>query len=479
MPQGVGVRVPPSGPFTLLKSSMATISRSNLGKLHEKISVKLEKSDYLPSFEKSLKEYGRKANIPGFRKGMVPAGLIKKMYGPSLFTDEVLKTVDREVIGWIQKEKVQIFAQPLPLDTDMSQLDVNNPLDYTFHFEIGLKPEFKMPDLAKAKTTRYVVNVTEEMIDSEVTRLQNRYGNMKDEESVQSDENVINVNFIEADSTGNPIEGGATKENSLLVKYFTEGKRKNWTGKKVGDQLTLTLNEAFEEKEREWILSDLGFDKKDTVAADKYFNIVLTKVGILEKRELNEEFFEQLYPGKEVKTTEAFRSKIKEEIQTYWDGQATNQLHDQLYHELLDNTKMEFPEAFLKNWLKTQGENPKTDEEVEADYPKFNTQLKWTLISEKIVNENNIQVDPQDLRSFAKNQLFSYMGGANLADDQPWVNDYVERMMKDRLFVEDAYHRIQTQKLFEWGATQLKPADKNIDAEAFTKMVEEHQHHHH
>ena len=478
MPQGVGVRVPPSGPFTLLKSSMATISRSNLGKLHEKISVKLEKSDYLPSFEKSLKEYGRKANIPGFRKGMVPAGLIKKMYGPSLFTDEVLKTVDREVIGWIQKEKIQIFAQPLPLDTDMSQLDVNNPLDYTFHFEIGLKPEFKMPDLAKAKTTRYVVNVTEEMIDSEVTRLQNRYGNMKDEESVQSEENVINVNFVEADSTGNPIEGGATKENSLLVKYFTEGKRKNWTGKKVGDQLTLTLNEAFEEKEREWILSDLGFDKKDTVAADKYFNIVLTKVGILEKRELNEEFFEQLYPGKEVKTTEAFRSKIKEEIQAYWYGQATNQLHDQLYHELLDNTKMEFPEAFLKNWLKTQGENPKTDEEVEADYPKFNTQLRWTLISEKIVNENNIQVDPQDLRSFAKNQLFSYMGGANLADDQPWVNDYVERMMKDRKFVEDAYHRIQTQKLFEWGATQLKPADKNIDAEAFTKMVEEHQHHH-
>ena len=340
MPQGVGVRVPPSGPFTLLKSSMATISRSNLGKLHEKISVKLEKSDYLPSFEKSLKEYGRKANIPGFRKGMVPAGLIKKMYGPSLFTDEVLKTVDREVIGWIQKEKIQIFAQPLPLDTDMSQLDVNNPHGYTFHFEIGLKPEFKMPDLAKAKTTRYVVNVTEEMIDSEVTRLQNRYGNMKDEESVQSEENVINVNFVEADSTGNPIEGGATKENSLLVKYFTEGKRKNWTGKKVGDQLTLTLNEAFEEKEREWILSDLGFDKKDTVAADKYFNIVLTKVGILEKRELNEEFFEQLYPGKEVKTTEAFRSKIKEEIQAYWDGQATNQLHDQLYHELLDNTKM-------------------------------------------------------------------------------------------------------------------------------------------
>ena len=458
---------------------MATISRSNIGKLHDKISVKLDKADYLPSFEKALKEYGRKANIPGFRKGMVPAGLIKKMYGPSLFTDEVLKTVDRELIGWIQTEKLNIFAQPLPLDTDFQQLDVNNPLDYNFHFEIGLKPEFKLPDLAKAKTTRYVVTVTEEMIDNEVTRLQNRYGNMKDEEIINSEENVINVNFVESDAKGNSIEGGATKENSLLVKYFTEKKRSNWMGKKVGDQLTLSLKEAFEEKEREWIISDMGLDKADPASAEKYFNIILTKVGILEKKELNEEFFNQLYPGKEVKTVEEFRSKIKEEIEAYWAGQATNQLHDQLYHQLLDNAKMDFPESFLKKWLKAQGETPKTDEEVEADFPKFTSQLKWTLISEKIVNENNIQVDPEEIRGFAKNQLFSYMGGAGLADDQPWVNDYTERMMKDRKFVEDAYHRIQTQKIFEWGAALLKPSDKKIEAEAFTKMVEEHQHHHH
>ena len=120
---------------------MATVTRANIGQLHDKLTVKLDKTDYLPSFEKSLKEYGRKANIPGFRKGMVPAGLIKKMYGPSLFTDEVLKTVDRELISYLQQEKVDIFAPPLPLETDLQQLDVNNPLDYTFHFEIGLKPE--------------------------------------------------------------------------------------------------------------------------------------------------------------------------------------------------------------------------------------------------------------------------------------------------------------------------------------------------
>lgn len=459
---------------------MATVTRANIGNLHDKLSLTLEKTSYLPAFEKSLKEYGRKANIPGFRKGMVPAGLIKKMYGPSLFTDEVLKAVDRELISYLQQEKVEIFAQPLPLETDLQQLDVNNPLDYTFHFEIGLKPEVKLPDLAKVKTTRYVVEVTEEMIDNEVTRLQNRYGNMKDQEEIDSEENVINVNFVEADKDSNIVEGGITKDNSLLVKYFASKQRKNWMGKKAGDSLTLQLSKAFEEKERDFIMGDLGLDKNDKAAADKFYNIVITKVGLLEKKELNEEFFSQLYPGGEVKTTDDFRNKIKEEIQAYWNGQATNQLHDQLYHELLDHTKLDFPMAFLKKWLQTQGENPKSAEEAEAEYPKFESQLKWTLITEKIVNENAIQVNPQEIRDFAKQQLFSYMGGgAGLADDQPWVNDYTEKMMKDRRFVEDAFNRIQTQKIFEWGTTQLKPTDKKIDADAFTKMVEEHQHHHH
>ncbi|MBK8953068.1 MAG: trigger factor [Chitinophagaceae bacterium] len=459
---------------------MATVTKENIRLLHEKLTVKLDKADYLPAFEKALKEYSKKANIPGFRKGMVPSGLIKKMYGASLFTDEVLKSVDRELIGYLQNEKVDIFAQPLPLETDFTQLDVNNPLDYSFNFEIGVKPEFSLPDLAKAKTTRYVVTVTEEMIDSEITRLQNRYGNMKDEEVVSSDENVLNLTFTEANADGIVVENGLVKDNSILVKYFTESFRSKWRGKKTGDTETTQLKTAFDEKEREWIISDLGL-KEDTTAADKYFTIAITKIGLLEKKELNEDFFNQLYPGQEVKTEADFRNKIKEEIQAYWNGQANNQIHDQVFHELADHTKIEFPEAFLKNWIKTQGEDKtiKTDEEVEAEFPKFISQLKWTLISDKIVQENAIQVSPDEIRAFAKNQLFSYMGGANLSDGQPWVTDYVEKMMKDRKYVEESYNRIQTQKMFEWAATQVNPADKEISADDFTKMVEEHQHHHH
>ncbi|MCB0775765.1 MAG: trigger factor [Chitinophagaceae bacterium] len=458
---------------------MAIVTKENIGLLHEKVTVKLEKTDYLPSFEKALKEYGKKANIPGFRKGMVPSGLIKKMYGPSLFTDEVLRSVDRELIGFLQNDKLDIFAQPLPLESDVRQLDVNNPADYTFHFEIGMKPEFQLPDLAKAKTTKYVVTVTDEMIDNEVIRLQNRYGNMKDEDAVANEENVLNVVFTESDEAGNEVENGIKKDNSLLVKYFAETYRNSLMGKKASDSFVTNLATAFDEKEREWIISDLGLNKEDTDTANRYFKIDITKVGLLEKRELNEEFFKQLYPDQGIKTEEDFRNKVKEEIQAYWNGQATNQIHDQVFHILTDQTKIDFPEGFLKKWVKTQGEEVKSDEDVENEFPKFLNQLKWTLITDKIVQENAIEVSPEEIKNFAKQQLFSYMGGANLSDDQPWVNDYVEKMMKDRKYVEDSYNRLQTQKIFEWAATQVKPADKEISAEDFTKMVEAHQHHHH
>lgn len=459
---------------------MANVSRENLGKLHEKLTLTLAKEDYLPAFEKALKDYSKKANIPGFRKGMVPAGLIKKMYGSSLFTDEVLRSVDRELIKYLETEKLDIFAQPLPAeDINLKQLDMNSPVDYQFHFEIGLKPELQIADLKKGNFTRYKVTITDEMIDNEVSRLQNRYGNMTDKEEVNSDENVLNVTFTETDEAGNIIEGGAAKDNSVLVKYFAESFRARWTGKKAGDSELVQLKSAFDEKEREWIIGDLGLDKEDAAAADKFFNITITKVGLLEKRELNEEFFTQLYPNGEVKTEADFRNKIQEEIQAYWDSQASNQVQDQAYHALLDQTTMEFPEAFLKKWIKTQGEAPKTDEQVEQEFPTFLKQLKWTLISDKIVSENAIQVSPEEIRAFAKQQLFGYMGMSGMGDDQPWVNDYIERMMKDRKYVEDSYNRIQTQKIFEWAETQVNATETPISMEEFTKMVEEHQHHHH
>lgn len=461
---------------------MATITKEPIGHLHEKLTVKLEKTDYLPSFEKALKEYSKKANIPGFRKGMVPAGLIKKMYGSSLFTDEILKTVDRELVGYLQNDKLDIFAQPLPLESDFKQLDVNNPADYSFEFEIGMKPDFTLPSLPDLKITRYVVTVTDELINKEITRLQNRFGTMKDEDIVQSEEHLLNIIFTEADENANPVENGINKDNSLLVKYFKEDFRPQLLGKTLNDYVIVQLDKAFDEKELEFVMQDLGLDKNDGEARQKHFKIQITKIGLLEKKELNEAFYEQVFPNKEIQTEADFRNKIKAEIEQQWSRQAINQIHDQIFHQLTDHSNVSFPEEFLKKWMKTQGaekKEQKTDEEVDEEFPVFLNQLKWTLITDKIVNDNNIQVTADEIRSFAKQQLFSYMGSGDMAEEQPWVTDYIEKMMKDRKYVDDAYNRVQTEKIFGWAVEQVKPEDKDISAEDFTAMVEEHQHHHH
>lgn len=458
---------------------MATVSKENIGLLNEKLTVKLEKTDYLPAFEKSLKEYSKKANIPGFRKGMVPTGLIKKMYGASVFTDEVLRSVDRELIKYLETEKLEIFAQPLPVAMDIRQLDMNNPADYTFHFEVGMKPDFQIADLSKVQLTRYKVSVTDDMINTEITRLQNRYGNMKDQDTVTNEENVLNVTFTEVDENANEVENGIHKDNSILVKYFKEDFREKLLGKTINDYIVVQLNDAFDDKEREWIIGDLGLNKDDPATSQKHFKIQITKIGLLEKKELNEEFFKQLYPDKDVKTEVDFRIKIKEEIEAYWDAQARNQLQHMAYHELLDKTQIDFPEEFLKKWIKTQGEKEKTDEDAEKEFPVFKNQLKWTLISDKIITENNIQVQPDELRNFAKQQLFGYMGVGAVNEDQPWVKDYIDKMMKDRKYMEDAFNRIQSQKIFEWAESMITPVVKEISMEEFVKMQEEHQHHHH
>ena len=453
---------------------MATVTRENIGLLTDKLTVTLNKEDYFSGFEQSLKKYAKTANIPGFRKGMVPAGLVKKMYGQSVFTDEVLRTVEKELNTYLSNEQLDIFAQPLPLDNDARALDMNNPADVSFAFEVGLKPNFEI-DTKKIKVTRYVIDVTDEMIDQEVERLQIRNGKMTEPEAVAGDENVLNVKFIECDENGNEIEGGISKDNSLLVKYFEASFRKNFIGKKNNDTVVLQLDKAFEDKEKEAILADLGLTPAD---GNRYFKLLITKVGLVEKAEMNAEFFAAVYPNNEITTAEDFRAEVKKEIENYYAQQARNQIHDQIYHHLVDHTNMDFPESFLKRWLQTGGEKQKTAEEAEQEYPTFINQLKWTLVSSKLAADNKIEVHPDDIREFAKQQLFSYMGGqlGALGDNQQWVDDYANRMMQDRKYVEESYHRISTEKLFGLLESQVTAKEESISAEAFAEKL--HHHHH-
>lgn len=455
---------------------MATVTRENIGLLHEKVVVKVSKEDYYPSFDKKLKEYSKTANIPGFRKGMVPAGMIKKMYGASIFTDEVVKTVEKELYNYLNTEKPEIFAQPLPLASDLAKMDLNNPSDYEFGFEMGLKPDYSIADFTKAKLTLHKVKATDEMVEDEIKRMQIRGGKMNELETVENEECVLNILFKEADKDGNVIESGITKENSVIVKYFTNTVQKKVTGKKIGDVVTVQLSKAFDEDKLTAIAKDLGLDADDKEAVKKYFNLEIVKIGLVEKRELNEEFFKEVYPGKDIKTEDELRAAIKEEIQQYWDAQSRNQLQDQLYHYLIDETSMEFPADFLKRWLQNGGEKPKTAEEAEHEYPSFSNSLKWTLISEKLIQDNKLQVSAEELRESMKTEVMRYFGAMNLGEDTAWLDSYIDRMMKDEKQVDSSYRRLITDKLFAWMEGQVKPKEKEVTGEELNGMM--HNHHH-
>jgi len=454
---------------------MATVARENIGLLNDKIIIKVSKEDYFPTFEKKLKEYSKTVNMPGFRKGMVPSGMIKKMYGPSIYTDEVLKTVEKQLYTYLDTEKPDIFAQPLALDADIRKLDLNSPADYEFGFEIGLKPSFEIAPLDKANVTLHKVKVTDEMVEEEVGRMQIKGGKMTEPETISTEEDVLNILFTESDKDGVAIEGGVQKENSVILKYFTPALQQQLKGKKKDDTVVLQLSKSFEGDKLEMMLQDLGFEKNDAAAADKFFQLTIVKIGLVEKRELDETFFGEVFPGGGVATEAEFRQKLKEEIEQYWEGQSRNQLHDQLYHYLLDHTSIEFPAEFLKRWLQTGSEERKTAEQAEEEFPVFSSQLKWTLISDKLIKENNLQVTQEELKEAMKTEVMRYFGSMSLGDDTSWLDSYVDRMMKDEKQVDASYRRLVTEKLFGFAQTQVTPSEKEVTDEELTGM----QHHHH
>ncbi|MEQ1554965.1 MAG: trigger factor [Ferruginibacter sp.] len=455
---------------------MATVVRENIGLLTDKLTVKLQKEDYLPAFEKKLKEYGKTANIPGFRKGMVPAGMIKKMYGAGVFSDEVLRTIEKELYTYLDKEKPEIFAQPLPLDGEMSKLDMNNPSDFDFAFEIGLKSAFTLPDFATANITNHKVVVTNEMVQEEISRMQLKAGKMAEKDEVNNEEDVVNVLFTESDENAIEIEGGITKENSVLVKYFNPTMQKQLMGKKVGESFVFQLANTFEGDKLEMMLQDLGYAKDDTNAAQKYFKLEIKTIGLVEKRELNEDFFNEVYPGKGIKTEAELQTALTEEIEKYWASQSMNQMHDQIYHLLLDQTKIEFPKPFLTRWLKNGGDKVRTQEEAEKEYPTFEGQLKWTLISDTIIKENKLEVTSEDLRASMKEEVSRYFGQMNMGEDMSWLDSYLDRMMKDEKQVDATYRRLITEKLFNWAVLKCKPTEKTVTSEELIAMQHNHQH---
>lgn len=457
---------------------MATVTRENIGTLHDKITVKLTKEDYMPSFEKSLKQYAKTANIPGFRKGNVPSGMVKKMYGQSIFGDEVLRAAGSKLEEYLKNEQVSIFAQPMVMPNEKPlSLDMNAPIDVDFAFEVGVKPEFEISAIKnKAALTKYKVAVADKMVDDETERITKRYGNAETQPEVTSKDDIIYSKYELCDADGNVAAESKMVEDTVLLEKLPAKLQEMLMGKKNEESFVIRPADICTAEELAGFMKDPL--KEGVEAANNYYKFTLTRVAKLQPRELNEELFAQIFPNDEIKDVAAFKERLRAELSKEYDRVSRERLHNEIYEMLVHNTAFELPVPFLKRWLKEGGEKPKSETEVENEFGGFDHQLRWTLISDKLIIENGISVSIEEVKEHIKAQVLGYFGmGAD--GDAPWLDSYMQKVLKDEKTMDETYRRLLFEKLFTFLETQFSVTEQEVSEEEFYKLPDAHSAHHH
>ena len=459
---------------------MATVTRENIGNLHDKITVKLAKEDYMPSFDKALKQYAKQANVPGFRKGNVPAGMVRKMYGQGLFGDEVVRTASKQLEDYLNNEKIAIFAQPMILPNEKNvRLDMNAPEDVDFAFEIGVKPDISIPALNSGKVlTKYKVEISDKLIDDEIDRITRRFGKVESEDIITHVENVVSLNYLPLTVAGEPLEGAAPKEDQILVGKLPAKLQEQLMGKKVGDSVMFTPANDFTPEEVAVFMQQSV--KADMATAQFPYEAKITSIGLLIPHEMDIMLYGQVFPNDNIMDEATFRDKLKAELSKEFDKLAENRMNDEIFETLVHQTPIQLPVDFLKRWMKDGQEKPKTQAEVEKEFPGFEHQLRWTLISDKIMQENNINVPYEDVMDDIRGKVLAYFG-MEVGDEAPWMDGYMQKIAKDEKTLNETYRQLLFTRLFQFLQTKFAVEEKNITEEEFFKLQSPHElaHHHH
>jgi trigger factor len=457
---------------------MATVTRENIGTLHEKITVKLSKDDYMPSFEKTLKQHAKTANVPGFRKGMVPSGMLRKMHGQAIFNEEVIRSAGKQLEDYMKGERLSIFAQPMIIsEGNRERLDMNKPEEVDFSFEVGLKPEFEITALKnKAKLAKYKINVTDKMMDDEIERIARRYGKVEPQETIGNKEDIIYANYEPCDADGNVTGEGKIEDTEVLDKMPAKLKEMVM-GKKAEDTLVFKPADVCTAEELQGFLKDPL--KAGEEAAQQYYKLTITKVGLLIPQEIGQELYAQVFPNTEVKDEADFRQKVKDELNREFNRITRERMHNEIYEMLVHNTDIHLPVTFLKRWLKEGGEKLKSDHEVEHEFPGFEHQLRWQLISDKVIKEQGIDVTFEEVQKDIKTKVLAYFGlGADDEDEAPWMESYIAKISKDEKMMDETYRRLLFDKLFTHLEGQFTIEEKEIGEEEFFKLGNAHDAHH-
>ena len=407
------------------------ITRTNIDDLNAVIKLSIEKSDYENTVNETLKDYRKKANMPGFRKGMVPAGLIKKMYGKAVLAEEINKILSNELNRYISDENLQILGEPLPNETEQKQIDFEHDENFEFVFDLGLSPVIDIDFQKTGKLPVYEIEIDEEMVNNQVEAFQNRFGTNVDAEQSGEKDNLIG-SLKQLDENGVVLEDGIKIEDAQVSISMVKDKKAKSAllGKKAGDVIKLNPKNAFEDNIYIKQLLKIDDHQAEELTAD--FELTVSKVSTFVPAELNEELFKKaLGPDSEVVTIEEFKEKIEEDLRANLGYSSEYRFLVDTKEILTKYVSMKLPVEFLKRWLVYTNEKI-TREQVDEEFGQFVGDLEWTLIRSKLAKDNNIRVGEADVASLAKETAmmqFRQYGMFNVPEE--YLENYAKSILKN------------------------------------------------
>lgn len=448
------------------------ISFENPDKVNGLLTITVEEADYQASVEKTLKDYRKNANYPGFRPGMVPMGLIKKQYGASAKMDAINKLIGEQIYKYMQDNKIQMLGEPLPSEKQEAQ-DLEKPAPYTFAFDIAVAPEFKIELNGHNKIDHYTIIVDDALIDRQVEMFTSRNGTYEKAESYE-DNDMLKGDLRELDEKGNTKEDGITVEAaSILPNYIKdEAQKELFNGAKLGDIITLNVSKAFENEAEIASLLKVERDRVKDIKSD--FSYQITDIQRYKKHPVDQELFDSLFGKDTVKSEKEFREKIAEGLkeQLAVDADYKFILDVRAYCEKKVG-KLEFPDALLKRIMLNNNKD-KGEEFVEKNYEQSVKELTWHLIKEQLVADNQIKVNDEDVLNAAKETArvqFAQYGMNNVPDE--YVENYAKEILKKRENVDGLVDRAVDIKLTDALKKVVKLNEKEISLDDFNKMMSE------
>ena len=443
-------------------------------KINGLLTMTIEPADYQEQVEKTLKNYRKKAQVPGFRPGMVPMGMIKKQYGTAVKVDEINKLMGEKLYGYIQENKIQMLGEPLPNEEKQAPQDFEKDGDLTFVFDIAVAPEFKAELTGKDKIDYYQIKVEDKLIDDQVQMYASQAGEFVKAETFSGND-TITGDMRELDAEGNTKEGGITTEGAMVMPAYIkdEDQKKLFDGCKAGDIITFNPKKAYPDNDAE-VAALLKVQKDDVKDLTADFSYQITEIRHFQPAEVNQQLFDRVFGEGTVKDEKAFREKIAETIapQLQQNSDYKFMLDVRQYVEKKVG-ELAFPEALLKRVM-LQNNKDKGAEYVENNFEGSLKELKWQLIKEQLVKANEVKVEEADLKAIAKDAIraqFAQYGMSNIPDDV--LENYAAEQLKKRENVDNFVDRAVEQKLMAALKNVVKLNQKEVTLDEFNKLMQE------